>query len=511
MLRTMRISAILRLLLAAGPLLASSGLLRAEGFTAGHDTIPAGDSLAQTAPTGTVDGPRRADLPENDDGRTLVYTFPIREEIMPSVQHLGEKCFRQARDMGADLILIQMNTYGGLAGVADSLRTAVLNSPVPVWVWIDNQAASAGALIAIAADSIYMRPGGSIGAASVVDGGGRPMPDKFQSFMRAMMRSTAEAHGKHIERIENGDTLWRWNRDPAVAEAMVGRTAGDSTTVQVLTLTADEALERGYAEGKASSVEEVLARAGVQDYTLYEYRPTGLDRLMGWMMHPAVQGVFILMIVGGVYFELQTPGIGFPLAVAILGAVCYFAPLYLEGVARNWELLLFVAGLVLIAVEIFALPGFGVAGVAGILCVVLGLSFAAIDNELFRYVPTGEIPVMKILSPLLVVIIASAAGFVLALWLGRRFLTGSSPLRERIVLSTDLDPAAGFVGRESHEHLAGCEAVVAAVLHPSGKVTVDGRYYEAVAEDGFFIDKGTRVKVVRVEGGILYCRAARPL
>ncbi|MFR3489904.1 MAG: nodulation protein NfeD, partial [Alistipes ihumii] len=164
---------------------------------------------------------------------------------------------------------------------------------------IDNQAASAGALIALAADSIYMRPGASIGAASVVDQSGRPMPDKFQSFMRATMRATAESHGKVIERIDGGDTVWRWHRDPLVAEAMVGRSAGDSTTLRVLTLTADEAVQRHFSEGSASSVAEVLQRAGVEDYTLYVYEPTTLDRVLGWLMNPVAQGIFIMLIIGG--------------------------------------------------------------------------------------------------------------------------------------------------------------------------------------------------------------------
>lgn len=142
---------------------------------------------------------------------------------------------------------------------------------------------------------------------------------------------------------------------------MVGRSAGDSTTLRVLTLTADEAVQRHFSEGSASSVAEVLQRAGVEDYTLYVYEPTTLDRVLGWLMNPVAQGIFIMLIIGGIYFELQTPGIGFPLVAAVLGAVLYFAPLYLEGVAQNWELLLFVVGLLLLAVEIFVLPGFGIA------------------------------------------------------------------------------------------------------------------------------------------------------
>ena len=318
-------------------------------------------------------------------GRKLVYTFPIREDIMPSVERLTGKCLAQADEMGADLVVIQMNTYGGVVAAADSIRTMLLNSRIPVWVWIDNQAASAGALIALAADRIYIRPGGNIGAASVVDQQGRPMPDKYQSFMRATMRSTAEAHGKVVERVDGTDTVWRWRRDPAIAEAMVGTTAGDSTTVGVLTLTADEALARHYSEGKAVSVAEVLSNAGVVDYTLHEYNPTTLDRVLGWLMNPFAQGIFIMLIVGGIYFELQTPS-GFPAGCRRARSRALFFAALPRGDGENWEPILFVVGLLLIAVEIFVLPGFGIAGIAGIVAVVTGLAFAAIDNDVLRHV-----------------------------------------------------------------------------------------------------------------------------
>ncbi|WP_297447956.1 NfeD family protein [uncultured Alistipes sp.] len=440
-------------------------------------------------------------------GRKLLYTFPVREQIMPSTVRLTAKCLDEARRMGADAILVRMNTYGGLVDAADSVRSALLDCPVPVWVFIDNQAASAGALIALAADSIYMRPGGSIGAASVVDASGRPMPDKFQSFMRATMRATAEAHGRVVDRIDGTDTLWRWHRDPKIAEAMVGISSGDSTTTGVLTLTAEEAEAAHYSEGRASSVEEVLAAAGASDYAVYEYRPTGMDRLLGWLTNPLVQSIFVMMIVGGIYFELQTPGIGFPLAVALLGTVLYFAPLYVEGLARHWELILFVAGLLLIAVEIFVLPGFGVAGVVGIAAVVTGLACAAVDNELFRHVASGEISPAELLRPFGVVIGGGTAALVVSIWLGRRFLTGSSPLRERIVLTASMAPEEGYTGHPvSLRELVGRTATVASVLRPSGRVVLDGAYYEAVSLDGFYIGRGERVTVVRAEGGLLYCR-----
>ncbi len=435
-----------------------------------------------------------------------VYTFPINGDIMPAQQRLVSKCLTEAREQNADLVVIRMNTYGGLVNVADSIRTMILNYPTPVWVYIDNQAASAGALIALAADRIYIHPGGSIGAASVVDQNGQPMPDKFQSFMRATMRATAESHGQVIERIENGDTLRRWWRDPQTAEAMVGRTVADSTTVNVLTFTASEAVKNHFSEGTASSLEETLAQGGVETYTLTEYRPTTLDRLLAWLMNPVVQGIFVMMIVGGIYFELQSPGIGFALVVAILGAVLYFAPLYLEGVAQNWELILFIIGLGLLAVEIFVLPGFGIAGVAGIVAVVLGLSFAAIDNDLLRHLPTGEITVGWILQPILVVIIAATAALIGGLLLSKHFLTGTTPLQRKVVLTAEMAPEQGYVSHpQVTSELIGKTAEVAAVLRPSGRVIIDGIYYDAIAEEGQFIPRGKQVIITRFEGGVVYC------
>lgn len=435
-----------------------------------------------------------------------VYTFPINGDIMPAQQRLVSKCLTEAREQETDLVVIRMNTYGGLVNVADSIRTMILNYPTPIWVYIDNQAASAGALIALAADRIYMHPGGSIGAASVVDQNGQPMPDKFQSFMRATMRATAESHGQVIERIENGDTIRRWWRDPQTAEAMVGRTVADSTTVNVLTFTASEAVKKHFSEGTASSLEETLAQGGVETYILTEYRPTTLDRLLAWLMNPVVQGIFVMMIVGGIYFELQSPGIGFALVVAILGAVLYFAPLYLEGVAQNWELILFIIGLVLLAVEIFVLPGFGIAGVAGIVAVILGLSFAAIDNDLLRHLPTGEITVGWILQPILVVIIAATAALIGGLLLSKRFLTGTTPLQRKVVLTAEMAPEQGYVSHpQVASELIGKTAEVAAVLRPSGRVIIDGIYYDAIAEEGQFIPRGKQVIITRFEGGVVYC------
>ena len=441
--------------------------------------------------------------------RPEVYLFPIREAIMPAMARLTEHCITDAVARGSDYIVIDLNTYGGLVDAADKIRTLILEAPIPVYAYINNQAASAGALIAIAADAIYMRSGASIGAATVVNQSGEEVPDKFQSFMRGMMRATAETHGKVPEVINGRDTVWRWFRDPLIAEAMVDPTIAvpgliDST--KVLTLTTEEAIHWYFCEGKVASVEEALELAGVQDYDLYEYKPSGLDRLMGFLTNPAFQGILIMLIIGGIYFELQTPGVGFPLIAAITAALLYFAPLYVEGLLSHWEVILFLIGIALILVEIFATPGFGVLGIAGITAMITGLVFAAIDTDILKHIPSGEIPVTYIIQPFATVIISVTTGFILSFWLGRRFLTGHSMLRERVVLTSSMEVDEGWVSRERERGLVGAHGVVTTVLRPTGKIRIDNLYYEAAASEGFFIEKEEEVVVVRDEGGVLYVK-----
>lgn len=229
-----------------------------------------------------------------------------------------------------------MNTYGGMVVYADSLRSMILNSRKPVWVFIDNNAASAGALISIACDRIYMREGANIGAATVVNQTGEAMPDKYQSYMRSMIRSTAEAQGRDTL-VQGRDTVYRWKRNPHIAEAMVDQSIyiqGITDSGRVVTFTAREAMKYGFCDGMAESVDEVLKKEQVENYTIRSYHPTVTDRIIGFLINPVIQGLLIMVIVGGIYFELQTPGIGFPLAAALTACLLYFAPLYLEGFAR---------------------------------------------------------------------------------------------------------------------------------------------------------------------------------
>jgi membrane-bound serine protease (ClpP class) len=436
----------------------------------------------------------------------LVYKFDIRENIMPGTWRKTKQAFAEADSLKADVFLIHMNTYGGTVVDADSIRTKILNSPIPVYVFIDNNAASAGALISVACDSIYMRPGSSIGAATVVNQTGQQMPDKYQSYMRSIMRSTAESHGGDTI-ISGNDTIFHWFRDPKIAEAMVDESIyipGIIDTGKVLTLTPTEAVKYGFCEGIAANVTEVIDQLGIDDYELVEYKPTTLEKIIGFLVNPVVSGILIMAILGGLYFELQTPGVGFPLIVAVLAATAYFAPLYLEGLAANWEILLFVVGLILIAIEIFVFPGFGVAGISGIVLSFAGLVLSLINNVNFDF--DGVNP-EKITGALATVIVSLFAGFLLSLALSKKLFTTQSGVLRNLSLYEVQDKTKGFVGVDPGlGSLTGKTGIAYTVLRPSGKVLIGEKIYDAVSLWGM-IEKDAEIVVVKVEAAQLYVEA----
>jgi membrane-bound serine protease (ClpP class) len=432
----------------------------------------------------------------------IVYVFPIRKEIGSETWRITQRAFKEAEAMNASLIIIHMNTYGGLLESADSIRTRLLNSKIPVFVYIDNNAASAGALISIAADKIYMRKGANIGAATVVDQTGKALPDKYQSYMRSMMRATAESHGKDTI-IKGKDTVVKWIRDPKIAEAMVDpRTyiRGVNDTGKVLTLTMEEAMKLGFCDGQAKSVKEIIIQSNLQNYQIVEMKFSALDKVVGFLVNPIVQGILIMIIVVGIYHEIQVPGLGFPIAAAIIAAMLYFAPLYLEGLAEHWEIILFIVGLILIALEIFVVPGFGVTGISGIVLTITGLALAMVDKISFNvYGWYAFIPLVK---ALVIVLVSMLTSFILSLYLSSKLINSSR--LSGLSLNTVQDKSEGFVSFDmTSQNLAGKTGVAVTILRPAGKVSIDGTLYDAVAAFGY-IEKDEKIKVLKFETGQLY-------
>ncbi len=437
---------------------------------------------------------------EAQDFKPIIYRINIKENIGSNTWIYLRNGLHEAQKSNADAVLLHMNTYGGRVLEADSMRTAILNSSIPVYVFIDINAASAGALIAIACDSIFMRSSASIGAATVVDGStGAEAPDKYQSYMRGIMRATAESHGRVVV-VENGDTISRWRRDPSVAEAMVDERiviSGYADSTQILTLTASQAIELNYCDGIAESIHEVIvSELGYKDYEMKTYNPTFYDIIKGFLTNGVVQAFLIMFIIGGIYFELQSPGVGFPTAVAITAAILYFTPLYLTGYAQNWEVLLFVLGLIFIVFEIFVIPGFGVTGILGILFVLASLILALVGNIRFNF---EGLPAKEIFRAFITVLGGMGMGITLIIYLMSRI--GKKGIFMNVALHADQE---GYVSVPLVPiSIIGKSGVAATVLRPSGKVNVEGQYYDAVSLRGM-IEKGDEVVVKRYENFQLY-------
>lgn len=409
--------------------------------------------------------------------KTKVMLMEIKSEIDPRTRRYVDLALTNAETIKADIVIIEMDTYGGILTDAKEIVDRIMAFKKPIWVFINSDAASAGALISIACDSIYMAPGASIGAATVVSATGEKAPDKYQSYMRSIMRSTAEEKG----------------RNPRIAEGMVDEDLViDSVKKEgeIITFSTSEAIQHGFCEAKVESVEEILKRNKVENYELVTFELSGTETIIAFFLNPFISGLLILIIIGGIYFELQTPGVGFPLFAAIVALVLYLVPYYLNGLAENWEIIALFSGIALIAVEIFVLPGFGIAGVAGITLTVGSLILIMVNNDAFdfEFVPANEI---------LYAVAAAFGGIlggIIVLFVGGARLSNTR-LFKRIALVQTQDSAEGYMVKPATESMKGKKGSAYTVLRPAGKVMIDGQLYDAYTR-GEFLEKGDPIEVL---------------
>lgn len=425
----------------------------------------------------------QAQQPVEGGKKWKIYHFAIREDIMPPAEKTTKDALKMADSLHADLILLSLDTYGGQVDVADNIRTALLNSSIPVWVLVENNAASAGAFISIACDSIYMRPGATIGASTVVDETGQKVGEKYQAFMRSRMRSTAEQNG----------------RNPDIAEAMVEGTKpipGLIDSGQVVSMTTKEALQFDFCDGEYADIESLLRGEGITDYELIEHKETVVSSVVKFFLRPAVSGLLITIIVLAIFFELKAPGIGIATVVAVAAAILYFVPLYLEGLAAYWEIALFVIGIVLLLIELLVIPGFGVTGVLGATFIFFSLVLA-----LVKAVPnSGPVPLPDtegLLKALLTVILSMLGSFGLILLFGRSAL--NSRYFQRVEVVTEQHREQGYVAREIlPSSLIGRKGKTITQLKPTGKVEIEGNEYDAIVQVGY-VEKGRGVVVTGID------------
>ncbi len=410
-----------------------------------------------------------------------VMVMEIKAEIDPRMSRYVRLALEHAEEIKADIIIIDMDTFGGALDDAKAIVDMLMDEKRHTWVFINADAASAGALISIACDSIYMSPGATIGAATVVNSTGEAAPDKYQSYMRSIMRSTAE---------ENG-------RDPHIAEGMVDESVVIDSVKQagkVITFTTNEAIESGYCEGKVESIEEILKRNKIVSYDLEKFELGVSEKIIAIFLNPFISGILILVIIGGIYFELQTPGIGFPLFAAITALVLYLVPYYLNGLAEYWEIIALFVGIVLLIAEIFVLPGFGIAGIAGITLTLVSLILIMLNNDFFNFefVPLGDIIVATFAT------VGGLIGGVLLLFFGGARLSNTRAF-QKIALNDTQEKSQGYTVNILSDTLLGKKGVAYTVLRPGGKVIIDNQIYDAFTR-GDYVEKGDPIEVIGNEG-----------
>ncbi len=407
------------------------------------------------------------------------FVIPVKGMIDGPLAAYIERALKDAADAGAGLVIFHVDTFGGLVDAADEIRKTILNADIPTVALIDKNAASAGALISYAADRIVMVPGASIGAATVVQGtSGEAAPDKYQSYM----------HG----------------RDPAIAEAMVDESIeieGITVEGEVLTLSTSEAIELRVADAEQASLDELLATYEVNERDVVEHQLTRAEGLLRFFSSPVVQSILMLMMMGGLYFELQSPGVGFPGMIAAVGAAAFFGPHYLLGLVESWEIVLFVLGVVLLLVEIFVIPGFGIAGVTGLAAVLLALGFSLIGNIGFSF-PSGQA-----ISSAVLTLASSLVMLIIAMFSLGRMLPRSERFSELILMPT-LSTDTGHTSAQTHIEWLGKTGTSITDLRPSGTVEIGDERIDVVTS-GEYIEKGSSVEVVSVEGSRVRVRKTR--
>lgn len=410
-----------------------------------------------------------------------VMVMEIRDEIDPRMLRQVKLALDHAEKIKADYVIVDMDTYGGVLTDAKEIVDLMMDFKKPIWVFINSDAASAGALISIACDSIYMSKGASIGAATVVEGDGQQAPDKYQSYMRSIMRSTAEAN----------------HRDPRIAEGMVDdRIVIDSIKQagKVITFTTSEAIKYGYCEAQVETIEEILNRNKINDYQLHRFQLSTTEKIVAIFLNPFISGILILVILGGIYFELQTPGVGFPLFAAITALVLYLVPYYLSGLAEYWEIIALFIGILLLLAEVFIIPGFGVAGIAGITLVVVSMVLIMLNNDFFNFefVPMGDIVMATFVT------VGGISGGMLLLIFGGARLTDTKAFK-RMSLTESQESSQGFSVNSNTLSMMGKQGVASTILRPSGKVLIEDQVYDAFTR-GEFVEKGEPIEVIGTEG-----------
>lgn len=404
--------------------------------------------------------------------KDVVYFIPIEQAVERGLEAFLRRALMAAEEDGADHIVLEIDTPGGLVDAATNIGSLLRNTETPITAFVTVKALSAGAYIALNADQIVMAPGTTIGSAAVVDGTGNAAEEKAQSVWLATIEGVA------------GD------RDPIYARAMADREvdlpeyrAGKG---QLLTLFAEEALEVGYAEAVVSDREELLAFLGMEDAIVKDLEVSFAEKVARFVTHPLI--IPILLSIGslGLVLELYSPGFGLPGIMGISALLLFFFGHLFAGFAGYEVIILFGAGIVLMIIEVF-FPGFGIFGVLGIVAIIGSMVLASYST------------VNILLSILVAVVLTVVVSIFFFKYFGYR-----GPLK-KLVLNDATSSDRGYISNVTRDDLIGKVGVTQTMLRPSGTVVFEDERLDVVSEGGY-IERGKQVKIIATQGSRIVVR-----
>lgn len=408
------------------------------------------------------------------DSTQKVYVIPVEETVEKGLSQYIKRNINEAQTQKVDHIILEIDTLGGAVDGAMEISDTLRSSEIPITAYINRRAISAGAYIALNADQIYMAPGSQMGSAAIITGDGNAADDKAQSLWLSEMRESAERNGRDPK-----FALAMADKDVDIPEYGAGK--GD-----LLTLETKQALEVGYSEGTAESLEDLLTQLDLEGATVLKAEESLAEKIARFITNPVV--VPILLSIGslGLVVELYSPGFGVPGFMGISALLLFFYGHLVAGLAGMEAIILFILGVIFIIAELFV-PG----GILGI------LGFASVIGSL--YVASGNFVHMTI-SLLISFAVAIAASILLVKVFGKRM-----NIFKKLILRDSTNTESGYVSNVSRRELVGAEGIALTTLRPSGTAVINDERLDVVTEGGYII-KGQKVKVIKVEGSRIVVR-----
>jgi membrane-bound serine protease (ClpP class) len=404
----------------------------------------------------------------------LVVRVPVTGTVEMGLAPFVSRALEEAAEAGASVVVLDIDTPGGRIDAAWEIIDAVRDARLPVHAYVNRRALSAGAMIALSADRLYMRPGSTIGAATPVVGDGKRASEKMVSAMRSEFRALAEERGF----------------DPAIAEAMVDEKVaveGISEAGRLLTLTTSEAVELGVATAVVEDWPALVASIGLEGVPVREISPNWAERIVRFLTNPMLAPLLLSLGFIGLIVEIRTPTFGLAGAVGLVCLAAFFGARFVVHLAGMEEIILLGAGAGLIALEVFVIPGFGVAGLAGGVTVLTALMLSMLGSY-----PT----VTDVISALGIIAVSILVVGVLAFAILRHL--PFSRAMSGVLLDRATTQEAGYLSAPDRGDLEGRIGKALTDLRPSGTVAIDGERIDVVTE-GPWVEKGDTVVVLRAE------------